>query len=95
MQTVIKQNFAHKDITFVANRQFLKKVFLTNQIKTFTKVSSVFRPFKPKPYGFERKSPHLRCAPGCIFFQRLEQTDYYTNKVNVLSQFRKKCVFKS
>lgn len=60
--------------------------------KTLTKVSSVFRPFKPKPYGFERKSPHLRSAPGSIFFQRLAQTDYYTDKVNVLSQFRKKCV---
>ena len=63
--------------------------------KTLTKVSSVFRLFKPKPYGFERKSPHLRYAPGSIFFQRLVQMDYYTNKVNVLSQFRKKmCFFK-
>ena len=61
--------------------------------KTLTKVSSVFRPFKSKPYGFERKSPRLRYAPGSIFFQRLAQTDYYTGRVNVLSQFRKKCIF--
>ncbi len=63
-----------------------------NLNKTLTKVSSVFCPFKPKPYGFERKSPHLRYASGSIFFQRLAQTEYYTDRVNVLSQFRKKCV---
>ena len=42
--------------------------------------------------GFKENLHTSRCS-GSIFFKRLAQTDYYTGKVNVLSQFRKKMCF--